>query len=577
MLRKKDLTKMADYESIIKKRKREKFYCAFLGKGVLCAIEENVDPDFVVDTFEQYTAAAARVLEYCSLLATYDKDDSPEETQNVVFMEKFQKEIDVISNKFLNYNRDIKKNAAKMEENKLREFILAEEKKKHSEKVFKDKKLLQIKAENFSFLAGLVVQGTQESFTNEMLKVMRTDHEEIKLLYESIINLEETDVERFKKIYNGEVILPFNQVLEKFMPSMPLLKIEILNSESADSCGTKSSGCLFENSVKEENFPHKSEEELFKEQEMPLKTENIESEQSIMSESNEIKEATNLQTKDNDILETKSDYILSGSFKTEEVKSKSKSNNSVESKFTDENICFEESENKSIVHNGVLCEILMKEETSPDQSKKKECVATNHKKIICEYCGKYFKKWISLRNHVETVHECSPESCNQCDKRMSQVMKLHVETNHDFISCENCEKCFKAFKSLQNQDKRTDEGLLHHCFRKWLTAKKRKNWLKETNRGKNRRAIWKKIKWLMKRSLYFAGRLYNFDYLVCQKCGHQHLIVHNVTPNYYCTDCDFKPRRQICDTFVTNLHSNTKDELSFASVREGSWSEDEDG
>ena len=71
--------------------------------------------------------------------------------------------------------------------------------------------------------------------------------------------------------------------------------------------------------------------------------------------------------------------------------------------------------------------------------------------------------------------------------------------------------------------------------------------------------------------------MYNFDYLVCQKCGHQHLIVHNVTPNYYCTDCDFKPRRQICDTFVTNLHSNTKDELSFASVREGSWSEDEDG
>ena len=57
---------MEDRETIVKKRKSAKFYCAFLGKGVLSAIE--------------YTAAATMVLEYCSLLARYDKHDSPEDT-----------------------------------------------------------------------------------------------------------------------------------------------------------------------------------------------------------------------------------------------------------------------------------------------------------------------------------------------------------------------------------------------------------------------------------------------------------------------------------------------------------------
>jgi len=109
-------SEMADRENVLKRRKSEKFMWKYFGKGVLYAIEEKIDPEFAVLKFHEYTAAASRVLELCAELATYDEDDSLEETENVVFMENFEKETQNIVFKYLTYSKNFKENAAKIEE-----------------------------------------------------------------------------------------------------------------------------------------------------------------------------------------------------------------------------------------------------------------------------------------------------------------------------------------------------------------------------------------------------------------------------------------------------------------------------
>jgi len=108
---------MADRESVLKERKKAKFLWTHFGKGVLNSIEERIDPEFAVFYFEDYTAEASRVLRLCTELATYDKVDSLEETENVVFIENIQKQTETIISRFITYRKFYKENAVESREN----------------------------------------------------------------------------------------------------------------------------------------------------------------------------------------------------------------------------------------------------------------------------------------------------------------------------------------------------------------------------------------------------------------------------------------------------------------------------
>ena len=137
-------------------------------------------------------------------------------------MEQFQKDADGIMYKYLTYSKNIKDNALKTEERKKIAEKMEEKKKQLAEKLAKDQKLFLMKTKNFSSRTDMLIQkASEETFTNDIWKAIKVDHEELKLLFESIVvDTEEADVDQYKTAYKNEVTTPFDNVLEKLVPKI---------------------------------------------------------------------------------------------------------------------------------------------------------------------------------------------------------------------------------------------------------------------------------------------------------------------------------------------------------------------
>ena len=66
----------------------------------------------------------------------------------------------------------------------------------------------------------------------------------------------------------------------------------------------------------------------------------------------------------------------------------------------------------------------------------------------CNKCDKNYKQEISLRRHIESVHEGVRYSCTQCEQQYPQKkdLKAHMQTIHEGIRFE-CNHCGKNFQS----------------------------------------------------------------------------------------------------------------------------------
>ena len=65
----------------------------------------------------------------------------------------------------------------------------------------------------------------------------------------------------------------------------------------------------------------------------------------------------------------------------------------------------------------------------------------------CKNCDKSFGHALSLKKHIEMIHEAIKYECDCCDKSFStlQSMKKHIHTVHEGHKDHKCNSCDKLF------------------------------------------------------------------------------------------------------------------------------------
>jgi len=177
-------SEMADREKVLKERKKAKFLWTHFGKGVLSAIDEGIDPEFAVLYYDDYTAEARRVLNLCKELATYDKVDSLEETENVVFIENIQKQTENIISRYISYRNFFKENAVESRENNEKDDDDIEELETVKKDEYAPKLEIEVKGN----------EGKDENYKENAGNVQNEVKEETENMNENI-NLEYKDIQ----------------------------------------------------------------------------------------------------------------------------------------------------------------------------------------------------------------------------------------------------------------------------------------------------------------------------------------------------------------------------------------------
>jgi uncharacterized Zn-finger protein len=73
------------------------------------------------------------------------------------------------------------------------------------------------------------------------------------------------------------------------------------------------------------------------------------------------------------------------------------------------------------------------------------------KKLSCNICGNSFANVVTLRRHLEAVHDqLNPHQCEVCYKSFfeQKTLKNHVSSVHEKLKPSQCEVCFKSFAAM---------------------------------------------------------------------------------------------------------------------------------
>ena len=75
---------------------------------------------------------------------------------------------------------------------------------------------------------------------------------------------------------------------------------------------------------------------------------------------------------------------------------------------------------------------------------------TSKPRLNCQSCDKTFSSPMTLRSHMETVHEKIKLKCPSCDKQFTKyTLSSHIKIVHEGVNF-NCDSCGKGFATSQN-------------------------------------------------------------------------------------------------------------------------------
>jgi len=468
---------MADRDILVRKRRGSKLVCGVLGRRIVNDIEENVYPDFI--DLDRYTNYVNKVLELSEEIKTFDKDDSPEKAQNIIFIETFKQETDSVIDKYLKYSKNYKEYAAKLEENDEKDDdieickIVKEDDYAHKMEVKKN----DVKDENYKANTGNIENEVKEETDNlsENMnlewKDLRSENEfcDVTLacddkqstqeLVISCISESEDEIEINEEInrQNDEDIIEMDTDLyyEKYL--VPEIEQALTNS------GVYSDKCFIQNDIEDDVIDHYDSHsmQMF---DQPGSSNSIKKEiedaqvQYVKVEKaldQPVKKALDLHVKESPIMQVKiaPDILV-----------------------------------KKPLYINMKKVLDLQVKRVPDLEEKK--VSDLHVKkeeiFVCKQCEKRFKKQTSLKYHVKTIHvkpshEVAVKEgilfenfnqelfvCGQCEKRFedgkslkSHVKNVHEQSlpkivvkeeaiseiiNEDSFVCEHCEKRFEKGK-----------------------------------------------------------------------------------------------------------------------------------
>ena len=102
-----------------------------------------------------------------------------------------------------------------------------------------------------------------------------------------------------------------------------------------------------------------------------------------------------------------------------------------------------------------------------EKYKKKQIQKEPVERVVCPHCGSTFATKISLRNHIQVVHEDVKFECPHCNYSNGRKsnLDLHIKTKHEGLTfpCPHCSYKATRKHNLKVHIKTTHEGLRFNC------------------------------------------------------------------------------------------------------------------